>query len=566
MTGLLIVVLRVSLLFLGAWLVCQSQTIRPKTRLRVILLAAALSPLFLLPVGELRVGLADHSRPVSNAIADDFDEVPPDVWQRHRATALEVDVALSILVALSATVGLALAASRLLATRKLVRDSESISDSCVAALASDAATEVGLGTVPDVRLTDDCARVQSAAVAGASIVFCRSWQQGKSLPQLRQALLHECMHIKNCDHAQLVAFSILTSWLLFNPVTHMLRKCLVRTMEDRVTVQLGALEGFVVSDYSSLFEPQAVGALGAEVGLSRVVHTRGKTGVVSFWLCALGVASMLAAAPVRLTWSEPVSDFVFNAGVDDTVQVFQWRSEVGSAAALTKGPLSFGHPSPSPDRGSVAFVRDVAGNRDVYVVDLSTARERRLTYDAGRDDLPKFSPDGNYVSYSARRDRLWQVYVLDLRSGQETRVTDGQFNELESAWHPSGDRLLFSSDRAGEPGGQRIWSCRLDGTDLRQLTTSSGMATGGAYSPDGERIVFTAHWDFKWDVFVKELRTGKIVRVADSLATDTEAVFLSNHIVAFSTFRNRTPQVATVDVRDPDGSLSLLAPGHWPQP
>jgi Tol biopolymer transport system component len=279
----------------------------------------------------------------------------------------------------------------------------------------------------------------------------------------------------------------------------------------------------------------------------------------------LGLLSVLGAAPIKIVRSEQISGFVFNSAFGDTVQVFEWNPGNNRVTQLTFGPMSFGHPSPTPDRSKIAFVRDVDGGRDVYVFNLATGRASQLTNDPGRDDLPKFSPDGNAVSYSSRRNGLWQVYVYDLQSRRETRVTDGQFNELESAWHPNGQRLVFSSDRSAEPGGQDIWSCRLDGTDLRQLTTSSGQETGAAYSPDGARIVFTAHWDFKWDVFVKDLRTGWVTRIADSLATDTEAVFLSNDVVAFSTFRSGRPQIAIVDVRDPKGLPEVLVSGHWPQ-
>lgn len=52
---------------------------------------------------------------------------------------------------------------------------------------------------------------------------------------------------------------------------------------------------------------------------------------------------------------------------------------------------------------------------------------------------------------------------------------------------PDGSRILFSSDRSGKT---QLYTMRVDGTDLRQLTTDSAGAHSAAWSPDVRRVVY----------------------------------------------------------------------------
>lgn len=60
-------------------------------------------------------------------------------------------------------------------------------------------------------------------------------------------------------------------------------------------------------------------------------------------------------------------------------------------------------------------------------------------------------------------------------------------NDLFPAWSPDGTRLAFTSDRSGDP---EIFVVGIDGTGLRQLTTTPGRDAHPSWSPDGTRIAF----------------------------------------------------------------------------
>jgi hypothetical protein len=62
---------------------------------------------------------------------------------------------------------------------------------------------------------------------------------------------------------------------------------------------------------------------------------------------------------------------------------------------------------------------------------------------------PRLSPDGRWVAFQAWQaaSRSWDVLALERESGRVVVVASGPSNEVEPAWSPHGDRVVFASDR-----------------------------------------------------------------------------------------------------------------------
>ena len=77
--------------------------------------------------------------------------------------------------------------------------------------------------------------------------------------------------------------------------------------------------------------------------------------------------------------------------------------------------------------------------------------------------FPSLSPDGSVVVFSWRGD-LWRAAST---GGEAVRLTSGAAYDARSAFTLDGARIIFESDRDGL---RNLWSMRLDGSQLRQLT------------------------------------------------------------------------------------------------
>ncbi len=148
---------------------------------------------------------------------------------------------------------------------------------------------------------------------------------------------------------------------------------------------------------------------------------------------------------------------------------------------------------------------------------------RQLIYEGQRSGEGYFSPDGNNLIFQSEREPgnpFFQIYILSFLTGETWRVSPGIGKTTCAFFRPGSDEVLFGSthlDPAApkkqqeeialrQSGKQRryswdydpymdIFSAKRDGSGLRQLTTSRGYDAEGAYSPDGQMIVFCSMRD-----------------------------------------------------------------------
>ena len=92
------------------------------------------------------------------------------------------------------------------------------------------------------------------------------------------------------------------------------------------------------------------------------------------------------------------------------------------------------------------------------------------------------SPDGRRLAFSA----LDRLYVMDLPNGTPRRVTNENVKEQVPAWSPDGQWLAYVtwSDQGGT-----LNKIRADGRGRVQLTSDSAFYDTPVWSPDGTRIV-----------------------------------------------------------------------------
>ena len=124
-------------------------------------------------------------------------------------------------------------------------------------------------------------------------------------------------------------------------------------------------------------------------------------------------------------------------------------------------------PSWSPDGRSIVFSGERNGNYDLYVIDVQTGKERRLTRDPRYELSPAWSPDGSLIAfvsgeYDSASDKL---YVISPHGGPVRRLTNiiGIDSYSAPAWAPDSKLVAFVVDRfLGH--NQEIWTVHADGT------------------------------------------------------------------------------------------------------
>jgi Tol biopolymer transport system component len=84
----------------------------------------------------------------------------------------------------------------------------------------------------------------------------------------------------------------------------------------------------------------------------------------------------------------------------------------------------------------------------------------------------------------------YEIFSCDLEGGDLKRLTDNPGYDAEATIADDGSRIVFTSMREGDLD---LYSMKPDGSDVKRLTTEPGYDGGAFYSADARKIVYRAH-------------------------------------------------------------------------
>jgi tricorn protease len=140
---------------------------------------------------------------------------------------------------------------------------------------------------------------------------------------------------------------------------------------------------------------------------------------------------------------------------------------------------------PAVSKDHLAFIY----GGDVWVSDRDGGHPVQLTSNPAAEFAPHFSPDGQWIAYSASYDNNTDVYVIPVQGGQARRLTWHPAADIVTGWSPDGKRVLFVSNRevANSRSGQ-FYEVSVDGGYERKVMNA--VAVEGAWSSDGKRLAY----------------------------------------------------------------------------
>ena len=184
--------------------------------------------------------------------------------------------------------------------------------------------------------------------------------------------------------------------------------------------------------------------------------------------------------------------------------------------------LSFG-------QGTQLLRQPTVSSRDVvfvYANDLWKAPRDggnavRLTSNEGYESLPHFSPDEQWIAFTAQYAGNTDVYIMPATGGSPKRLTWHPSSDYVQGWTPDG-KVIFRSGRKGKP---------TQTNTLYMVPTSGGLpvevgvprAAFGEMSPDGKYLAYVpiTFWDPEWrnyrggqamPIWIVDMETKDLIR------------------------------------------------------
>jgi hypothetical protein len=181
----------------------------------------------------------------------------------------------------------------------------------------------------------------------------------------------------------------------------------------------------------------------------------------------------------------------------------RWRDRSGAPLDLAAPADTVGvsFPELSPDGGRVMVQRAIAGNWDIWWLDMGRAAWSPLTREPVNEQLPVWSPDNEQIVYSSNKSGLNNLYVRDARGGggEDLVVESPNFKQPQS-WSPDGRYLLYYEIG---PTGRDLWTLDFASRERRIFVASPFEERAAQISPDGRWVAYETDESGQFEVVVQ---------------------------------------------------------------
>lgn len=182
---------------------------------------------------------------------------------------------------------------------------------------------------------------------------------------------------------------------------------------------------------------------------------------------------------------------------DGFPNIYLRNLRTGSEQRLTSGSGLALPGSWSRDGRYLAINQTQDGNSDIFLYDTAKAQFTRLTTYWGIDVSPSFAPDNTRLVFISDQSGSPQLYLTDVRGRPPVRLTyEGRYN-TSPVWSPRDDTIAFVG-RSETAQGLDIYTIRADGSGHRRLTNGVGQYESPTWAPDGRFLMYSSLRNNTW--------------------------------------------------------------------
>lgn len=165
---------------------------------------------------------------------------------------------------------------------------------------------------------------------------------------------------------------------------------------------------------------------------------------------------------------------------------------------------------PEPPHIKGKYLWPIYSTFDIYLADTSGEITKQLTHEKGYDAEATISAQGDKIVFTSDRSGDLELYTMDLDGSNVVQITDQLGYDGGAFFSPDGKRLVFRSSRPKTdeeikeykdllsqglvaPTNMEIYTCNVDGSDLKQITNLGKANWAPFYHPSGEKIIFSSN-------------------------------------------------------------------------
>ncbi len=177
---------------------------------------------------------------------------------------------------------------------------------------------------------------------------------------------------------------------------------------------------------------------------------------------------------------------------------------------------SIGGTTWSPDGKQIAFVTNISGRDNIWLVPATSGWPTQLSISDQRQTQPAWSPDGNWIAYASDYDgnEVWDIFLVSPKTGEVLNLTTTkEISEQSPVWSPDSKQLAYTA-KAKDGTSYEIDVIDVYTRHVRHVTQNTPANLSNVlpvFTHDGKSVAYTqVRADGKAaNVFLFDLATGK---------------------------------------------------------
>jgi Tol biopolymer transport system component len=222
---------------------------------------------------------------------------------------------------------------------------------------------------------------------------------------------------------------------------------------------------------------------------------------------AENIATEPGASAVALAVS-PRGPIVYRTGDAGGKRQFVWFDRSGRELSRVGTPERYGpaYASMSPDQRRIAVQRATDGNTDIWIVDLDRGTSVRFTHELEPDIAPVWSPSGDRIVYASQREGVFQLFAKPLNGGPSVQLLNTPHAKQATHWSHDGRVVLFREITLTPRFDANIGMLPMDGTTPASMVLKSAFEERDAqFSPNGRWLAYQSNESGRLEVYMQRV-------------------------------------------------------------
>lgn len=217
---------------------------------------------------------------------------------------------------------------------------------------------------------------------------------------------------------------------------------------------------------------------------------------------------------------------------------------------------------PVPDRAKYGnrYIWPLYNSYDIFMADLDGKIVKQLTTSKGYDAEATLSPDGKRMIYCSDKGGDLDLYVMNLKTGKEIKVTHELGYDGGAWFSPDGKKIVWRASRPSTPeavaeykallaegmvapNNMEVFVADADGKNARQITRLGQANWAPNFTPDGKHIIFCSNHEYKrgfpFNMYLIDLEGNGLTKISRDKGFDAFPMFSPDgKKILFSSNRN----------------------------